>query len=293
MDAINEQAPVAEAGAEAGAEGARAGPAAKAMKSVRPSVDYRRVETIFPRFETRVKQQDTDEPMAMGLLVDFAMFGEDDVDLKQGALLRALSDLKLLERPCMVLDLAPVRDLELVLSDKDYEESEAEKAELRPPCARIVLPAAQIADVRLLQPTVGSSIVRCNASVPVFRWFQAMNLLLHEKKTPTRAIPFPMEQKDGSVTYQVMRVTPEEFRQYQELLRHCVDQDGPAQGFAIAAKFAYELLVRRGHTEITFAQVGHLVTDIVIMGKSHMRGVLVTNSTAEDFEGAEKLSLYF
>jgi hypothetical protein len=39
--------------------------------------------------------------------------------------------------------------------------------------------------------------------------------------------------------------------------------------------------------------VGHLVTDIVIMGKSHMRGVLVTNSTAEDFEGAEKLSLYF
>lgn len=281
-----------EVGAIAGAASMMATGSGK-KKSYRAVVDYKNVVSTLPKFETKVMQENTDNTLAAGLVVDFSKFEEDDTDAKQAVVLRALSDLKITDRPCMVIDLAAVRDLELVVDGKDVEETEEEKANTQPCCARIVIPASQIVDIKLVQPAHGASIIRCNGCIPTFRWFQAANLLLHERKTPGRLIPFPLEQENGTTTYQAIRVSAEEFRKYQELLTHCVEQDGVEKGFFIAAKFAYQVLSDRGCSEITYKQVGNMVTDIVIMGKSFMRGVLILNSKPEDFDDFKKVSLFF
>ena len=36
-----------------------------------------------------------------------------------------------------------------------------------------------------------------------------------------------------------------------------------------------------------------MVTDIVIMGSSFMRGVLIANSTEEDFDDIKRVGIYF
>lgn len=255
---------------------------------------YKSAVSAFPTFETKVMSQTkADKSMAAGLLVDFAAYGEDDVESKQIALLRAMSDLGLKEKPCMIVDLAPMRSLELVVNGADWVESEDLAKSDMPPCARIVIPVSQIVDLTNVHPTLGSSIIRCNGCIPTYRWFQAANLALHARKEHMRIIPFPMEQKNGDITYQAMRVVPNEFRQYQDLLDHAVTQDGVATGFMIAAKYAYQVLADRGHNEVTFAQVGHMITDIVIMGNSMMRGVLLANSTEEDFEDIKRVGIYF
>ena len=255
---------------------------------------YKTAVSAFSKFETKVMSQTkADKSMAAGLLVDFGAYDEDDVEGKQIALLRAMADLGMKETPYMILDLAPMRSLELVVNGEDWVEPEELAKSDMPPCARIVVPVSQIVDLANVHPTLGSSIIRCNGSVPTYRWFQAANLALHARKEHMRLIPFPMEQKNGDVTYQSMRVVPDEFRKYQDLLDHAVTQDGVAQGFMIAAKFAYQVLADRGHTEITFAQVGHMVTDIVIMGNSMMRGVLICNSTEEDFDDIKRVGIYF
>lgn len=254
--------------------------------------DYKACKSQFSIFSTRVLDT-AGNSLAAGLVVDFAKFDEDDVEAKEVALLRALADLHITERPCMVLDLAPVRALELDVDGKEWVESEEEARVAAPPCARIVMPVSHIADISNIQPQMGSSVLRCNGSIPTYRWFQAINLLLHEKKKPGRVVPFPLEQKDGNVTYQAIRVSAEEFRRYQDLLTHCVDLDGPEKGFFVAAKYAYQIFADRGHTELTYAKVGSMVTDIIIMKNSLMRGVLLLNSTAEDLETVRRLSIYY
>ncbi len=255
---------------------------------------YKSAVSAFSVFETKVMSQTkADKSMAAGLLVDFGAYGEDDVESKQIALLRAMSDLGMNERPCMIVDLAPMRSLELVVNGADWVEPEDIAKSDMPPCARIVIPVSQIVDLTNVHPTLGSSIIRCNGCIPTYRWFQAANLALHARKEHMRIIPFPMEQKNGDITYQAMRVVPDEFRKYQDLLDHAVTQDGVATGFMVAAKYAYQVLADRGHTEITFAQIGHMVTDIVIMGNSMMRGVLIANSTEEDFDDIKRVGIYY
>mgnify|MGYP001607407975 CR=1 FL=1 len=255
---------------------------------------YKSVVSDFPVFSTQVMSQTkASHSMAAGILVDFDAYGEDDAESKQQALLKAMSDLGMKERPCMIIDLAPMRSLELVINGEEWIEPEILTKNDTPPCARIVIPVSQIVDLTNVHPTLGSSIIRCNGCIPTYRWFQAANLALHERKEHMRLIPFPMEQKNGDITYQAMRVVPNEFRRYQDILDLAVTQDGVATGFMVAAKYAYQVLADRGHNEVTYAQVGHMVTDIVLMGNSLMRGVLIANSTEEDFEDIKRVGIYY
>lgn len=260
---------------------------------------------VFTPFETTDKAIHSEtQPLASGLIIDFAQFPEYDTEARQNSILTGLSKLGLTQRPCMILDLAPVDALNLLVDGKPYEpvapppksgddsEDEDTKKKL-PPMARIVLTADSLVDLTNLRPVAGSSIIRANGAVPSYRWFQAANLLLHGKDEFGRVIPFPLEQENGDTTYQAMRVNPDEFRQYQGLLKHAVDQDGLEQGFFIAAKFAYQVLLDRGHSEISHKQVGKFVTDIAVMGDSSMKGVLILNSGGDDFEDISRLSLYF
>lgn len=257
----------------------------------------------FTRFETKDKTSETDDtPLASGLILDMAQFPTYDTESRQNAIVAALSRMDLKQRPAMVLDLAPVEALGLMVDGEAYtppapqhtdDEEDEDAKRGRPPMARIVLPADSLVDLTNLRPAVGSSVIRANGSVPTYRWFQAANLLLHTKTEFGRIIPFPLEQDNGDVTYQAMRVTPEEFSKYQGLLKHATDQDGPEKGFFIAAKFAYQILLERGHSEISYKEVGKFVTDIIIMGKSNMKGVLLLNSKGDDFEDIERLSIFF
>jgi hypothetical protein len=254
----------------------------------------------FTPFETKEKMSNSETvPLASGIIVDFAEFQEYDTEGKQNAVLTALSRLKLTQRPCMIMELAPVADLGLQVDGKDYEpgptgtqdENDVEKK--LAPIARIVLPVDSIVDLTQLRPSAGSSVVRANGAVPSYRWFQGANLLLQDKKEFGRIIPFPLEQDNGDITYQVLRVSPEEFKQYQQLLEHATKLDGIEQGFYIAAKYAYQCLLNRGHSELTYKAVGKFVTDIAIMRDSRMHGALILNSGGDDFEGIERLSLFF
>lgn len=240
-----------------------------------------------PAFITKDKMENSEDiPLASGVILNFDDFNEYDVEAKQSSILTALSRAKLTERPCMILDLANVNDLGLIVDDKEYKQLENK-------IARIVLPISQIVDISNIKPPAGSSTIRANGSIPTYRWFQAANLLLHDKDQFGRIIPFPLEQKNGDITYQAIRVSPDEFRKYQDVLKYAVEQDGLHQGFAVAAKFAYEILLERGYKELTFEQVGSCITDIIIMGKSKMNGVLILNSEDTDFEDIKRFSLYF
>lgn len=249
------------------------------------------IDSELPKFETISKFEQTNIPLASGLVVDFGKDDTEDESQKQQRLNKAVRDMKL-RTPLMVLSLAPVRDLGAMVDGEELKESEDDSEIDNPPCAHIAVPVSQIVDLKNIDPRLGSSIIRCNASIPIYRWFQAANLMLHEMGKAGRMIPFPMENTNGDTSYQMLRANPEEFRKYQELLKHCVDQDGVEKGFWVAAKFAYQVLLERGYTKLTHAQVGKHLSDIILMGHSYMRGVLILNARDEDFEEIERYSIY-
>jgi hypothetical protein len=231
-------------------------------------------------------------------LVDFADYQEYDSDARQAALLKATREMKITDRPCMILDLAPMRALELVVDDVDWVEDGAAAKDEYPPCARILMPVSHIVDLKGIKPLAGKSIIRVNGSIPTPKWFQAANLQLHHDDKLGRVIPFPMEQENGDMTYQAIRVSPDEFKEYQALLVECVSRDGPDKGFYLSSKFSFEILRRRSgkdkmeEVEFTHQGVGNYITDFMIMGNSYMRGVLIANAEFDDFEDIEKNFIY-
>ena len=271
-------------------EESEAAKAASASLKEKTKKTYTKDETT--PFHTRVKMEHKNEPLASGLLIDFAQYDEFDQDGRQQGLLKALRELNIKERPVMIIDLATKRDLTLVLDGKDWIETEEEKKVSQPPCMRIAIPVDQIVDLNGVKPKMGSSIMRCNGCIPIPQWFLAANLKLQHECKNGRLIPFPLEQESGDVTYQAMRVNPAEFLEYQKLLSYTVNKDGPKKGFFIAAKFAYEVLTRKGYKEITYKEVGRHITDIIIRGDSCMKGVLIENSVLEDYEDIERNFLY-
>lgn len=214
-------------------------------------------------------------------------------DKRQKAILRALEACGLRDRPCMAVDIAPVRELGLTVND-GVDVKDPHEGESRPPCARVIVPARHIVDISSIRPPAGRSVIRCNGAFPTYRWFQAINLLLHhENKTAGRVIPFPLETNaeanhgssvdPSSILYHALRVTKAEFEAYQRLLADAVENDGVENGFFHAGKFAYEVLFNRGHKEINEKTVGEYVTNIMMMGKPLIRGVVVSNWSSEDF----------
>jgi hypothetical protein len=246
-------------------------------------------------FSTKVMTKNhtgEDVPLASGQYIDFTTIDDEDIDCtekRQKLLLDTMKDMGIKERPCMAIDLAPLRELDLILDGKQWVDPEPE--EIRPECARIIVPASQLVDIAHLKPAIGESLVRCNPAFPAYRWFQAINLLLHYAgKTPGRVIPFPLQQqaKDDNqpteMIYHILRVTPAEYQEYQKLLKHAVDNDGVEKGFFHAAKYGYEVLFRRGHTPITSKVVGDHVTSVMLMGQPVIKGVLLCGAKPEDLE---------
>mmetsp|Transcript_3917 Transcript_3917/g.9832 ORF Transcript_3917/g.9832 Transcript_3917/m.9832 type:complete len:300 (-) Transcript_3917:347-1246(-) len=282
-------------------------------------------QVSFP-FESRHRAVDHDDSsgdaLMAGVVVDFlaAAPDDDDVDASEKrhlALAKGLDAAGVRVQPFMAVDLAPVRDLDLLLVDggddqqkktpfaevtglldrldrRAHGDSTGAGGKARPVAARLVVPARQIVDIGALAPVAGRSVVRCNPAFPVFRWFQAMNLLLRSEGKGGRVIPFPIESEAPNggapsadplrnVMYHVLRVSQAEFERYQELLAAAIAADGPELGFFHAGKFAYEVLLKRGLPEINEQVVGKYVTSVVLMGRPRMRGALVVNSAADDW----------
>lgn len=247
----------------------------------------------FQVFESKDMEERTGRALAAGVIVDFSKFHEDDTDGKQNELIKALNQCKCAARPAMVIDLAPMRELGLLVDGKEWEDPEKDKETKDLSMARLVIPANRIVDVAMVGSPMGQSIMKVNSALPAYRWFQAANLIMQDKNRLTRVIPFPLEQESGELVYQALQVSQDEFRKYQELLVFSVQQcQCPMEGFATASKFAYEILRLRGHEELTYKEVDKTMTHIVIMKDSVMRGVLITNSSGDDFDDIERFSIY-
>lgn len=216
--------------------------------------------------------------------------------------------------PYMVMDMALKKDVKILLRDADGNftrpwSDEADCAAMEGgkanmveegndtrPLVKVLMPCLDIVDLTSIgTPVAGLSVVKCNASVPNYRWFQAANLLLKHNDKPGRVIPFPLEQEDGSMMYHMLRVGPEEFRAYQELLDYSVKQDGALKGFEISAKFAYEILSKRGvpFEKLTHEVVDKTMTHVHMMGDSRIRGVLLVNTSREELEDMQESHYIF
>lgn len=248
-------------------------------------------------------------PLAFGEFVDFGAlpYDEDcldDLDARQKELLAAIDRLRAegdFNPPYMVIDMAHQDDIGLLVDGEKYEEDLAAKA-LAPdardnPAVKILMPANHICDLSNISGDTagGMSVVKANPAIPVYRWFQAANLMLKHCDQIGRVIPFPMDQDDGQTTFHMLRVDPREYMTYQKLLEFSVQQNGVAEGFNIAAKYSYEVLSTRGYNELTAAQVDKFISH-VMLSKGEMRGVLIVNAGRSELdteEMREKRSIYY
>ena len=241
--------------------------------------------------------EDGDEPLMEGLLLDFSDVNDDNFNadlIRQNSLLTALRDVGIKQRPCMCMDLTAPRNLGLIVNGTPYADPDAGKE--KPAAAKVVVPARHVVDISSLNPAAGESVIRCNPAYPAYRWFQAMNLILaYEAKTGGRVIPFPLQSErtdeNGvrlgnieSTVYHALRVTKHEYMDYQRLLSETVKQDGVEVGFYHAAKFAYKVLFDRGATKIDDKVVGAHITNIIMMGKAKIKGVLLFHDQPDDWD---------
>jgi hypothetical protein len=266
--------------------------------------------------ELKAEDDDPDttgtEPLLAGIVVDFADANEDvdpfAVETRQKHLINAMKEFNLTDRPCMAVQLNSVDQLGLLArphgsnDESDWSEYRYKHVAIpddkhkRLGAARIVVPAVQIADLSNLSPEIGQSVVKVNPAYPPFRWFQSINLQLkHKAETGGRVIPFPLQSNtrhdaDGNlldpmetIIYKVLKVDHQTYLEYFRLLEEAVKQDGPHRGFYHAAKFGYEVLLRKAG-KVTQELVENNVTAAVPYGKPRMRGVLVLNSTQEDWD---------
>lgn len=249
-------------------------------------------------FSTKImtkNHEGKDLPLASGKYIDFNDIDDDDIECtekRQKMLLSALKAMEIIERPMMAIDLAPLRELQIVIDGEEWVDPEPD--DTRPECARIVVPASQIVDIKFLRPKLGNSIVRCNPAYPAYRWFQAINLLLHYQGQIGRVIPFPIQKIDKNnnrsdeFIYNILRATKREYMEYQKLLAEAVKNDGLEQGFFHASKYGYEVLFKRGFQKITEKVVGDHVTDVMLMGQPVINGVLLCGAKPDDFEDLAK-----
>lgn len=248
-------------------------------------------------------------PLAYGKMVDFGLLPleEDcleDLDARQKELIKQIDALNKegnFSPPYMVIDMAHQDDIGLIVDGEKYVDKPEGKV-LTPdavsnPAVKILLPANSICDLSGIASDQhgGMSVVKCNPSVPVYRWFQAANLMLSYCDQIGRIIPFPMEQDDKQITYHMLRVDPREYMEYQKLLNFCIQQHGVELGFNTAAKYAYEVLSNRGYKELTAAQVDKFISH-VMLNKGEMKGVLVLNAGRSEIDTEEmrnKRSIYY
>lgn len=248
-------------------------------------------------------------PLVKGKMIDFGLIPTEedcleDLDQRQKELVKQVDSLKKeghFSAPYMIIDMAHADDVVLNVNGEKYEEKSDGKTlvpdALSNPSMKILLPANSICDLSGIgsDKMGGMSVIKCNPSIPVYRWFQSANLQLAHCDQIGRVIPFPMEQEDGQMTYHMLRVDPREYMEYQKLLNFCVQEHGIENGFNASAKYAYEVLSTRGYKELTAAQVDKFVSHVMLT-KGEMNGVLILNAGRSELDTEElkgKRSIYY
>ena len=243
---------------------------------------------MFSKFET--KEKNNDHPVAQGLLVDLLDF--DDIDEKQEQIkssIREYQKTRKFNPPYLLMDIATAENLELIVDGVEASVDEKNKNNM----VKVLLSCHDIVDISNLNNEFGMKIVKTNAAVPVYRWFQAANLLLKFANVHTRVVPFPIDQENDGTTYHMLRVLPDEFQEYQKILNYGVVVEGTYKGFETAAKFSYEILKKRGITELSEKAVDHTITHVMLKSDSFLYGILIQNSNNDDFENMNNNNYIF
>jgi hypothetical protein len=166
---------------------------------------------------------------------------------------------------------------------------------------RILLPAAHVVDLGpIANDSIGGmSVVKCNAALPVYRWFLAANLQLEHRGELGRVMPFPLDQpavtgEDGEeqpamTTFQFLRCTQEEHAVYRQLLDFAVLSEGLEKGFNTAARYSYEALRKRGVSQLTHEQVDRLLTRVLLKNPSELDCVMFAGLDEDRSADAELL----
>lgn len=171
--------------------------------------------------------------------------------------------------PMILMDLAPA-DMIKILDSEDqpitYPEHEANSL------VRALVPASYIVDLKKVigAHIGGNSIVKANQAFPVHIWFHAANMLMLFHQTNIRLMPFPIEQEEGGIVYQMLAVTMDEYKLYEEVLHYGIQAEGLVAGFATSSKFAYEVIKRRGIVNMSHAEVDQILTHVFL---DHNEGV--------------------
>jgi hypothetical protein len=241
---------------------------------------------MFPGFETDEKNGET--PLVSGLFVDLGMHLE-----KEETVVRAVREMQKrnpdFKPPFLVMDLAAPEDV-TITGEASYPPPDADDSlvsedyELNK-CVKLLVPCSQVVDLSKLGGLAGSNqVVKCNQMIPVYRWFQAANLLLHQHDKPGRLIPFPLDHDKGT-TYHMLPVNQSEFKLYQELLDFGTTNQGVEEGFATSARISYEILGKRGIKEISAEEVDKLIAHVMVgHNDGTCQGLLLHRAGREDLE---------
>lgn len=237
------------------------------------------------------------EPLALGQFIDFGTleYVEDcleDLSPRQKKLIETIQILKdegNFNPPYVVLDLATIENISLNVDEKKYEESGGKKLTeeaQKNPALKLLMPANMICDLKSISADEmgGMSVVKCNPAVPVYRWFQCANLMLAYCDQKGRLVPFPLDQEDGMTTYQMLRVDPREYVEYERVLQYSIGQRGLEEGFNLASKFSYEILSNRGIKNMTHEEVDNTLTHVMLQADAQLRGVLIHNAGRDELD---------
>ena len=262
-----------------------------------------------PKAVESSEKNDKDKPLLVGMFLDFGQIrcdGEnciEDVSTRQKAVIDAVRRLSAnnpaYKAPFMAIDLAARQDVGLLHKGEKMEPVAPifplSAAALSNPSVKVIVSANEVVDVgHLGSPT--QSVLKCNSAFPAYTWFQAANLILDTAGKAGRIIPFPLDQEDGSVMFHALRVDPAEYKNYQEVLAYAVNTNGLKEGFEIAARLSYEILSKRGLSELTANQVDHIITHVMLKPYAQIRGLVLENAGREELDDAamrDKISIFF
>jgi hypothetical protein len=224
----------------------------------------------------------SEHPLLSGYLLNFEALKEDILgEGRQREILKLVQSIREqrdFRPPFMIMDLVERKHIELYeLDTKEKLESNSSET------LKIVMSAWDIVNLDNLS-SGSNSVVKCNAAVPIYRWFQAANLILKYKDVKGRVIPFPLDQEEKRTVFHMLRVTAEEFAQYQQILEFACLQHSVEQAFEISARFSYEVLYKRGVKKLTADQVDHTMTHVILQDKPSIFGIAVENAKREDLE---------
>lgn len=265
-------------------------------------------EKIALNKQTLIEQGATEEqigeilnqPLAAGEFIDFSVFDENDVFGKEELLvntIKAFGDIYH-KKPLLGIDLAFMDDLDLIFHDNTPWKQIKKKKRARQSlhhekqkklCCKVFVPAEQVCNITWINPASGKSIVKVNHAFPAYRWFHAANLQLKHKGLTGRVIPFPIEQRGGNITYHMMKVSYEEYLEYEAIIRQGTNIGHDVHTvFHNSSKFSYRLLqTKRGVEKLTHTEVDKHLTNVIFVQNSYIRGVLVANAERDDLEGLE------